>query len=112
MHIESTKVKVEIGEETFTEPYEKQVLDTTADLLAEIEKDGPQAVKFYNQAWDTENRNAIRAKVLKRQEREVTIEKAIKNLQDMRENIKKPVTYQQARKMIEAQMALDPDSLA
>jgi len=115
MRTETGTVEVTVGNQKFTGPLTKQVFETTDDVLQFLQKPetAKEVIDHINYSIDLGERAKVRAQVLARPEvaNFATLEKQVKDLMKTRAANGKPITEEQARKMLELLNSMDASSV-
>lgn len=108
MRQETVSVDVTVNGKTFSRPFTKSVYETADDVLNALQdpKSMSTVIDFLNYATDLKGRAPIRQAILNTDAaNEMAMEKSVKEFIKLRASVGKPVTEDQARKMVETMAA-------
>ena len=103
MRNEQGVVEVGVGNQKFSRPYTKIIYETTDDVLGSLQepKKAREVIDFINSALDLSLRAPVRAAILANEASQAnTEEKQVKDIMKSRAMAGKPVTEDQARKLV------------
>jgi len=101
-------VEVSVGKDVYPRQYERTELTTLDEIIEFGRRDESKALKLFNYALDLEKRNEVRAEILKNEAAQASlIEKQVRDVIKQRASVGKPVSEEQARKIVEFMQTME-----